>query len=95
MNEFVKEINSYAPEPDLTLFLYVPVEECLDRIEGRGISKTKFELDGFLGEVNQMYKKIFNELDETVEVVDGNREKDEIREDITEIVYKQVLNQEP
>lgn len=89
--EFVEEINSYAPEPDLTLFLYVPVEECLDRIEGRGISKTKFELDGFLGEVNQMYEKVFQKLDETVEVVDGDREEDEVHREITQIVYDQIL----
>lgn len=72
--EWVTEINLGFSKPHLTLFLSVPVEECLRRIASRNESPTVYEKKDFLETIDQNYKRLANYYEEHVGpliVIDG------------------------
>lgn len=53
---WVREINRFAPEADLTLLLDLPAETAMARIEGRGGQRDRFETLGILTDLAQRYR---------------------------------------
>ncbi len=83
--DFLKKINSNFRKPDLTFIINCDPEVCLERI-----SKERFHLE-FFEEKGKMEKIIKNYLSlknyfPNVHIIDGNRSKKEVFEDIRKIV---------
>jgi len=73
---WVHTINSRALRPDLTVFLEVPVQTCLQRIGTRqGERKELFEREEALQRVRDSYYRAMKRLSsrEVIQVVDGGR----------------------
>ena len=73
---WVRGINSRALRPDLTLFLEVSVDTCLERIGARqGARKELFEREEALQRVRASYYRAMHVLGrrETIQVLDGSR----------------------
>lgn len=71
---WVYQINSRALLPDLTIFLQVPVETCLERIGNRqGTRQEMFERKEALERVRASYRRAIERLQphEAIQVVDG------------------------
>ncbi|MFP4045945.1 MAG: dTMP kinase [Candidatus Aenigmatarchaeota archaeon] len=85
--EWVKEINKYAINPDLTVILDVPVEESMRRLKERdGESSVIFETTEFQEKLRQRYRDLEKELNENVCVIDGDRSIEEVNEEIKDLV---------
>jgi len=80
-------INKYAIKPDLTLIFDVPAEVAVKRIEksGRDVID-KFEKAEFLEKLRKNYLKLPEQLDEKIIIIDSNRTKEEIFEDVKKII---------
>lgn len=90
--EWVNEINKYARKPDLTLILDVASEEGMRRLTERdGKSDVIFEELDFENKVRKRYRELEEKLDENLYLIDGDRDKEKIHEDIKKIVEEEVL----
>jgi dTMP kinase len=84
--EWVMEINAGFARPHLTLFLDVPVDECLRRISSRNESPTVYEKKDFLETIDTNYKRLaasyYNTNVGPIIVVDGTMPPDEVHAEI-------------
>lgn len=58
----VWDINKGYPHAQYVIYIDTPVEECMRRIEHRGLAKELFEKKAFLGKVRENYEKAFTLL---------------------------------
>jgi dTMP kinase len=79
--DWIREINSFAPNPDLAILLYIQPEFSLHRIRRK---RTIFEMPDFLRKVNEFYLKFVKE-GELVKV-DADRPKKIVTEEILSII---------
>lgn len=88
--EFLKKINSSALKPDLTVFIDVPAEVCMERISKNRFHIEIYENTKILDAVRKNYHKIIGELkeNENIEIVDGNRSIEEVKKDIIKLYEK-------
>lgn len=86
---WVREINRFAPRPDLTVFLSVPVDVGVERFSGRAALE-RFEDDrDELARVAQRYEAAMAALradGEEVTVIDGARSPSEVQAEIVELL---------
>ncbi|MCH7548705.1 MAG: dTMP kinase [Candidatus Krumholzibacteriota bacterium] len=87
--ERVIEINRGCAQPDLTLFIDVPVETCLERISARNESRTIYEKSDLLDTISRnyaqllpLYKKHFGA---TVHI-DGTAPIDDVHERVVKAI---------
>ena len=87
--EWVVEINAGCAVPDVTIFLDVPVDECMRRISARNETTTVFEKRDFLQTIadnytrlQPLYKQHFGRL----EIVDGTLTPNEVHEAIVSLL---------
>jgi len=84
--EWVMEINAGFARPHLTLFLDVPVDECLRRISSRNESPTVYEKKDFLETIDRNYKRLAASYYDAnvgpIIVVDGTTPPDEVHAEI-------------
>lgn len=86
----LKEINSQFRNPDLSFFLDVPPEVCLERIWHSRVSHLElFEQREKMEQVQQNYLALAKEF-KNFHVIDGNRPKEEVFEEIRKIVDKKL-----
>lgn len=71
-----EEINSQFPVPDEVIYVKLPVEECIKRIEVRGKAKDVFETQEFLSESAAVYDELAERHGFTV--VDGTGSVEEV-----------------
>ncbi len=85
---WVKEINKHARKPDATIIVDVPAEESMKRQQKRdgGESSVIFENLDFQKNIRERYIKLEEGLEEDIYIVDGVRSKQEVHEDVVEIV---------
>lgn len=83
--EWVAQLNEQCARPDITVFLDVPVDECLRRISERNEGATVFErrdlletIAGNYERLRDFYRRHYGEL----VVLDGTRTPDEVHHDI-------------
>jgi dTMP kinase len=85
---WLREINSFAMPPDVTIFIDTPVELCLERIAARGGGIELFEERERLRAVAELYRTLV--ADERITghliAVDGTRPAGEIAREIREKV---------
>lgn len=86
--EWVAQINAKARVADLTVFLSVPVEECLRRIGVRGEDAELFERLDVLEAVAARYEQAFSLRDERVVRIDGTQSMDAVEAAIWAVVHQ-------
>jgi dTMP kinase len=95
INELV-EMHNEMPVPDITFLLKIPIEETLKRkaaVKGRPYEEV-FEKDqDFIRKVQEQYDLLVNlHSNENIVVIDGNRPKEAVFEDIKSHVDKLIFN---
>jgi dTMP kinase len=83
--EWVTQINVGFARPHLTVFLSVPVVECLRRIAERNESPTVYEKKDFLETIDQNYTRLAEYYRENVgplAVIDGTLSPDDVHSEI-------------
>ncbi|MBU4331783.1 dTMP kinase [Patescibacteria group bacterium] len=81
------EINSKFVVPDLTFFLDVPADVCMDRLQRRGGERELFEQEQKLDQVIKNYKEVFGKNQfPNVFIIDGDRDIGIIAKEIWGIV---------
>lgn len=86
--DFIWTVNSKFRDADLTIYLDVPVETCLERLAGR-TNKDPFETAQILNPVSKNYKKAIAIVEENggkVEILDGTLPESEVAELIWKLV---------
>lgn len=83
--DWIREINRFAPTPDLAIYIDVPVEVILERIrKGRSL----MEWPKIQFEVQKVYLRLVEEG--LLVPVDGNRPVDEVSRDILSMVLERL-----
>jgi len=74
-------------KPDITFLLNVPLEVALERIRGK---KTRFEDRDYLRKVRDAYILMANQERERIVLIDGNRDVEEVFEDILRVLRERL-----
>lgn len=77
--EEIRKINDY-PEPELIIYIDTPVDNCLSRIDSRGMEKQIFERRDFLNMIRDNYEKAFKDSKSKLIRIDGLLEIEKINE---------------
>ncbi len=80
---WIKHIHSHALKPHIKIFIDTPPEECINRVE----KADRLEKLETMKKVYEFYKKILRE-DRGFYVINGNRPRAEVFEDIKKIIDK-------
>ncbi|MBM4387647.1 MAG: dTMP kinase [Deltaproteobacteria bacterium] len=84
---WVKTINSLAPEPDITIFLEIPPEAAIKRIEATRQGRDIYENIETLREISSLYKRTVSDLkSDRIYTISGEKPRDEIADAVWEIV---------
>ena len=71
--DWVESINNRADDPDITVFIELPVEICLDRVVSRSTKRDIYESREVLETVNDMYRNLLqSDFHKGIISVDGN-----------------------
>ncbi len=87
--EWVIEVNTGCAVPDLTIFLHVPVAQCLKRLENRKDSPTVYEKKKFLEVIGRNYKRtlpIYEKHFGLFHLIDGNQPPQKVHESIIKVI---------
>lgn len=87
--ERVHALNADFRVPDVTVFLDVPVAECVRRIGARELGREIYEEEEELERISASYQRVLaflRERGEPVVVVDGHRDADAVGEDVARAV---------
>ncbi len=71
--------------PDLTIFLDIPMEVALERINGKKIAKEIYENEEKLKKIEKGYKWLINKFPNEFTIVDGTKSEKEITQEIIQI----------
>jgi len=85
--DFLKLINSKFRKPDLTFIIDCSPEVCLERISKERFHSEVYEEKNKLERVRKNYMSLKNYFP-NVYIIDGNRSKEEVFEDVKKIVEK-------
>ncbi|MHC1610498.1 MAG: dTMP kinase [Candidatus Methanospirareceae archaeon] len=85
--EFLKEINSRFRKPDITFIIDTPPRICLDRITRSRENVELFEDEERLERAREQFLALKSYFKNTF-ILDGDREKEAVSEDIKEVVEK-------
>ena len=86
---FIKKLNERFPNPDLTIYLDIPIEVSLKRLEDRSL-KEVYETKAKLSKVRERYQRIFKNYDGRAITIDGTQKLTDIHQQIVEFVSKQL-----
>lgn len=85
--EWIKEINKMVPEPDLAIYLDVPVEVAVERLR-RKHRRSVMELPETQRRVREVYMRLVREG--KLVLIDGNRPIDVVSKDIQMVVFSKL-----
>jgi len=85
--EWLKQLNSKFPKPDLTFVLDLPGQVCVKRIERSRPEKEFFETIEKLDKARENYRKLKNHFPNTF-IIDGTKRIEQIHNKIVGIVEK-------
>ena len=85
--DFVKQLNEKFPLPDLTIYIDNPVEISLQRIALRAYRDT-YENKEKLLKVKENYKKVFNDFNQNLLIINGDDTIENIHKQIVERIKK-------
>jgi len=86
--EHVAELNAHFPLPDLTIYLDLDPERCIERIKVRGVAPDRFEQLDRLKVIQEAYRKALAWRSGHVVVIDADRPVAEVAHLIAEAVRK-------
>jgi dTMP kinase len=93
--EWLKQINSKFPRPDLTFILNVPGKVCAERIAKSRFGFEFFETAEKLEIIRKNFLSLKNFYENTYVIEGNNRKPEEIHEEIVKIVEKFCLTKKP
>ncbi|MGB5713949.1 MAG: dTMP kinase [Waterburya sp.] len=82
---FIKKLNDRFPNPDLTIYIDIPIEVSLLRLQERSLQEI-YETKTKLTKVREQYQKIFAEYDGKALAIDGTQDQQHIHQQITNSV---------
>jgi dTMP kinase len=88
---FVKKLNDRFPNPDLTIYLDIPLEASMVRLQERSLQEV-YENKSKLFQVREQYKKIFAQYDGEAISLDGTQNREQIHHLIVERVESVIKN---
>jgi dTMP kinase len=80
------DLSKDYPRPDYLFYIDVPVEECIRRINGRGLLLEAFEKKEILKKVSHSYQDYFLLLNHKPYIIDGKNDSKEVFSQIKEIL---------
>ena len=83
--DFVSKLNHKFPNPDLVIYLDLPVEISLARIQDRSL-KEIYETKHKLSKVRENYQKIFSQYPDKYLILDATKSQDIIHNQIIELL---------
>ncbi len=83
--DFIKQLNHRFPNPDLTVYIDIPVEVSLERLQERSL-KEIYETKNKLTKVREQYKKIFADYQGKAIAIDGTNSSQEIHDQIVNFI---------
>lgn len=83
--EFVQKLNDHFPNPDLTIYLDIPVEVSLARLKNRSVREI-YETKSKLTKVREAYQQIFSDYKGDAIVIDGTQDYYQVHKKIVELV---------
>jgi len=87
--DWVRNLNRFAPPPDITLLLNAPTELCVERIRAAGRGSERYEKPGYLEQIRLNYLNIASTLTaegRRIEVLDAAFGIDELHQQIIGLV---------
>ncbi len=84
--DFVSKLNHKFPNPDLVIYLDIPVEVSLDRIKERSL-KEVYETQTKLTKVRENYLTIFQEYSHHLLIIDATKSQDVIQHQIINVIH--------
>jgi dTMP kinase len=88
-HDYIAQINRYALKADLTLFLYVPAQVALERVQRRGAKIERYETEAQLKLIEREYSRLVGTLASVVSV-DGTRSVADVAEACAAAVQQQL-----
>ena len=85
--EWLKQINSRFRLPDITIYLNVSPEECLNRLKGSRTRLELFEREDYLKKVHKNYMVVSKDY-KNFFVIDGEKPIKEVHENIITLIKK-------
>lgn len=82
---FIKKLNDRFPNPDLTIYIDIPIEVSLARLQERSLQEI-YETKTKLTKVREQYQKIFAEYEGRAIAIDGTQDMQEIQQQIIDAV---------
>ncbi len=89
--EFVRSLNQRFPNPDLTIFLDIPVAVSLKRLQKRS-HKEVYETEAKLTKVRKQYQQIFADYRGVLLKIDGTQNQDAIHRQIIDFIINSAAN---
>jgi dTMP kinase len=86
--ELVSKLNSKFPNPDLTVYLDIPIEISLSRLKERSLTEI-YETETKLTKVRQKYRQIFDNYTDRAIAIDGTLDKQTIHQQIVDFITTQ------
>ena len=83
--DFIKKLNDRFPHPDLTIYIDIPVEVSLDRLQERSL-KEVYETKNKLAKVKEQYQQIFAEYTGRAIAIDGTKVPRQIHQEIVDFI---------
>ena len=82
---FVSKLNEKFPNPDLLIYLDVPIKTSLDRLRERSL-KEVYENEAKLTQVKEKYQQILDEYQDLSLIIDGTKDKQTIHQQIIDFI---------
>lgn len=90
-SSFVKEINSFALKPDLTIVLDLDSKIALERLSSRSAHKDFYESPTLLSKIRSRYLHFANENPLQTVLIDAQSEVDHVHAQIAQVVRERLM----
>lgn len=87
--DFIKKLNDRFPNPDLTIYIDLPIEVSLARLQERSVQEI-YETKAKLFQVREQYHQIFKHYRGKAIVIDGTEDLEQIHQQIVDRVNKAI-----
>ena len=82
---FVSKLNEKFPNPDLLIYLDIPIKTSLDRLQERSL-KEVYENEAKLTQVKEKYQQILDKYQDLSLIIDGTKDKQIIHQKIIDFI---------
>jgi len=87
--DFISKLNERFPDPDLTIYIDLPVDVSLERLQERSL-KEVYETKSKLTKVRQQYHQIFSKYKGKIILIDGTKKTLEIHQAIVDFMQNKL-----